>query len=299
MTTLVDAQGDWASGVRVRAAGRDLVRAADGRVRAEADAFAFDLDAGDRILPLDGEPTLPEVLRGRSARHGLRKLVATLRAEGAAAALGPAGGLCDALLDDVPGLLVVGGYGRLYDHVAAAPAQRVPGPAAQVCVGFHELAASGAEYTSTRFLSKDASVDFVPADRLAWHRDADLPIGAVRRRRLLEVRPAAGVVDVSGYFRDTFHRPDGVEVVIHEYGLSARLRAADLVVEVLEAHPGRLPMEYCPLAAAGTEAVIGSPVSVLDRVVRGSLYGPRSCTHLNDELRSLRLVPVLLAALDS
>lgn len=298
MTTQVIARdGDWARGARFQSVGRDLIRGLDGSARVEVDGFAFDVDPADVIVPIAGESTVPEELRGVSARRGLRKRVAELRAVGCLADCGPSGGLCDALLDEVPGVLVVGGYGRMYDEVADAPPQLVRGPAAQVCVGFDRLAASGEPFTSTRFLSKAPSAEFVPADDLAWHHDPMPPNGAVRRRRLLQVRPFDGQVEVVGYFRDTFRRPDGVEVVIHEYGISAMLGGSPLVVEALEAHPGRLPMEHCPLAAVGTSSVIGTPMDEIDGAVRGALRGPRSCTHLNDELRSLRLVPVLMSAL--
>lgn len=298
MTTQVTARdGDWVHGIRFQSVGRDLIHGLDGSVRIEADRIAFDVDPADVIVPIVGEPTVPEVLRGVSARRGLRKRVAELRAEGRLPECGPAGGLCDALLDEIPGVLVVSGYGRMYDEVADAPPQLLRGPAAQVCVGFDRLAASGEPFTSTRFLSRAPSAEFVPADELAWHHDPVPPVGAVRRRRMLQVRPVDDRIEVAGYFRDTFRRPDGVEVVIHEYGISAMLGGSPPVVEALEAHPGRLPMEHCPLAAVGTAAVIGAPVGEIDGAVRGSLRGPRSCTHLNDELRSLRLVPVLMSML--
>lgn len=298
LTLQIDPRGDWRTGSTISAVGRDLAHLPDGEVRVHEERFWLELDSDDLIQSNASGDVLPEGLIGTSAKRGLRKRIIDLRAHGMATELGEAGSLRDALVDDVPGLIVVGGYGRLYDKVVEGPSDtQMRGPASQVCVGFNRLAESGEGFSTTRFLDKEPIAEFVSGDPMAWHDDVEMPVGAIRRRRLLEVAPGAGVFEVRGYFRDTFCRPDGVEVVIHEYGLSATVAGDPLSVESLTAHPGKLPMEYCPMAAVGAQDVAGAQIDSVDGIVRTTLLGPRSCTHLNDELRSLRLVPTLVGQL--
>lgn len=295
---LITPHGSWANGQGVIATGRDL-RRSDGDVRTTDEQFSFDLDAAGLIVPRAGGHTLPEELRGLSAQRGLRKTVARLRAElgdRGDDAFGPVGGLTDTLLDDVVGTCLASGYARLYEGSAQADGGRLPSLMRLTCVGFSTMDRRGEQFdVPAYFATKAPSVEFVTADPLVWHDEPPVSPGSFRRRRMLQVAPMEDRrTAVTGYFRDTFVRPDGVEVVVHEYGLVAALSGDPLVLDTVEAVPGNLPLEHCPLAARSALALGGLPVSQIEPTVRRAMAGPTGCTHLNDELRSLRLVPALL-----
>ncbi|MEQ6900385.1 DUF2889 domain-containing protein [Nocardioides sp. YIM 152588] len=305
VTLQVAPRGSWERGSVLSASVRDL-RRRPGPARELATAYdgvVCELDPSGVVEGCPGEPELEDLLVGLPAQRGLRKALAAERSRhdappGRRRAVGAVGDRRDAILDDVPGFLVASGYGRLYEGVVAGPQGRLRGPVRTVCVGFHQLAEHDEEFSTRRFLDRARAEEFVDADDpLVWHREEPLPPGAVRRRRLVEVaREPSGAVAFDGYFRDTFRRPNGSDLIIHEYGVSARLAGDPLVVERVEARPGDLPMEYCPLATAGLSRLAGSEVAAIDGSVRTELRGVHACTHLNDELRSLRMVPFLLAA---
>jgi hypothetical protein len=149
------------------------------------------------------------------------------------------------------------------------------------------------------------------ADTVGWHELPPLPPSAVRRVRRLDVtrvggggvRTASGVEAAPGaaflvdvVFRDSHQEPTGVEVVVHEYGLTASL-AADGTVLTAVATTGVVPGPQCSLAAASAQRVVGRPVRELREAVARTFSGPSTCTHLNDTLRTLGDLPVLLTAL--
>lgn len=304
-TTLLFAPlGLWSQGQSVTALGRDLSRAANGDVTEHHERFTFDLDTGGLIVPHAAGRSVPEEFRGLSAQRGLRKAMARLRAErtdGGDGLLGPADGLYDALLDDLPGTSVASGYGRLYEGSVGRTDGRISSTMRLTCVGFSTMHQRGEDFDVQRYFeTKPPSVEFVPADPLAWHDDPAMPPSSFRRRRMLQVEPGdGGAITVAGYFRDTFMRPDGVEMVVHEYGLRATVSGDPLILDRAEAVPGNLPLDHCPLAATSARKLEGRPLSQVEAAVRREVAGPTGCTHLNDELRSLRLVPALLAPLSA
>jgi hypothetical protein len=131
-----------------------------------------------------------------------------------------------------------------------------------------------------------------PAD---WHEEPELPPGAMRRRRRIDVIDGP-VRRIDAFFRDSLVRPDGGEEVLHEYTVEARLTDDDRIGAIYAA-PRVLPFGECPRAAAHVGRLVGEPVAELRRVVPTSLRSISSCTHLNDLLRALADVPVLEAAL--
>ncbi len=298
-TLLIVPHGSWADGQAVTAIGRDLTLPRDGEMRSRDERFAFDVDRAGVLARRAEGRTLPAELSGLPAQRGLRKAMARLRAErpdGGDTIFGPVGGLYETLLDDLVGTSLASGYGRLYEGSVGADGA-IASRMMLTCVGFSTMHRRGEEFDVQRYFeTKPPSVEFVPADPLAWHDDVTMPPNAFRRRRLLEVAPAEdGVVPVVGYFRDTFMRPDGVEMVVHEYGLTASVSGDPLVLDRVQAVPGNLPLEHCPLAAGSTARLEGLPLADVEAVVRREVAGPSGCTHLNDELRSLRLVRALLA----
>lgn len=292
-TIAIQPQDTWAKGQTVTARGRDLARNLSGGVSVNHDGFAFDIDTNGRIAPNESDPGVPAELWGLHAQRGLRKNVAHLHL---AQQLGPVDGLYDAMLDDVVGTTIASGYGRLHE----APGQPTDSFASlmrHTCIGFSTMHGRGEQFDVQQyFATKPPSIDFVPSDALAWHEDALMGPNSFRRRRMLQVAPAPnGVVEATGYFRDTFMTPDGTELIVHEYGLNATLSGPTFTIDDIAATPGSLPLDHCPLAARSALMLEGLPASQIDTAVRRDIAGPSACTHLNDELRSLRLVPALLA----
>ena len=136
------------------------------------------------------------------------------------------------------------------------------------------------------------NLDAHEPDPLAWQEMGTLPIGAMRRRRRIDV-VGTGPVEVDAMFRDTYGEPDGSEAVLHEYSLSAMLEGHDLEIVSIEAHPRVLPFWECPLAASAVRDLVGEKVATLRSVVPQKLNSVRSCTHLNDLLRVLADVATL------
>lgn len=298
-TIVVAPRGEWAAGQTLTAVGRDLTRGHGDAVRTHHDKLTFDIDPAGLIVPRSGSRGVPEELWGRPAQQGLRKNVAQLRGaqrDGGEELLGPVDGLYDSMLDDVVGTMLASGYGRLHE----GPRGQTDGFAARMsrsCIGFSTMHARGEEFDVQRYFeTKPPSIEFVPPDVLAWHQDRPMLPRSFRRRRMLQVAPTPdGVVVVTGYFRDTFMTPDGTERVVHEYDLNATVSGPTFILDSIQAEPGDLPLDHCPLAARSALTLKGLSLSEVDGAVRRDLAGPAACTHLNDELRNLRLVPALLA----
>jgi hypothetical protein len=88
-----------------------------------------------------------------------------------------------------------------------------------------------------------------------------------------------------------------VVTILHEYSVEATLSGhADFSEEInpsgetvirCEATARVLPWAECPQAAASAGRVVGTPVSGLRALVKDTLVGTSTCTHLNDLLSSL------------
>lgn len=110
-------------------------------------------------------------------------------------------------------------------------------------------------------------------------------------------RRGGGEVDIDAMFRDTYVRGDGVETIIHEYTLLARVeRTTGLVLES-EATPRVLPWQECPGAVGSAGRITGMTLAELHFRVRQELSGTSTCTHLNDLLRSIADAEALIALL--
>jgi hypothetical protein len=135
-------------------------------------------------------------------------------------------------------------------------------------------------------------------DPLAWHDIGALPVGAMRRRRLVEVTDG-DPLRVFAMFRDTYVQPDGTEMVLHEYTLTADLDPESLVLSGCEAVPRVLPWTECPGAAASAARLDGHDVDDVRALVGREFRGTTTCTHLNDLLRSLADLGPLTSLLTS
>lgn len=198
------------------------------------------------------------------------------------------------LLDDLPVAALIAGYADLYLRAPDEP----PTPSdtakrkvkADICAGWARDA------TMMQAIDREGQIPIpvgpaAPAielsgDPLSWHPIAELPVGAMRRRRRVDVSQPEHLA-IDAMFRDTHVGPDGTETVLHEYALSARADAESLEILDCQAEARVLPWVECPAAAASAGRLAGQRLPELRAFVRQRLVGTSTCTHLNDLLRSL------------
>jgi hypothetical protein len=153
--------------------------------------------------------------------------------------------------------------------------------------------------------AEDPQHNLVPAhdlaqldDPLAWHRVPPPAAHSAMMRRRRRIDVAAGPkITVDALFRDSIWSPDGVETVVHEYGLRAVVDRRSLRLADIVAIPRVLPFATCPAAAANVDLLVGEPLRTFRERVLELVVGTDGCTHLNDALRALAEVPVLMDAL--
>ncbi|HVU74766.1 MAG TPA: DUF2889 domain-containing protein [Mycobacteriales bacterium] len=291
--------------VRVDARARDLLTGPDGEIadvaeqRLEADVTLERTIAALRAAP--AEPAL-DALVGISSAGGFRRAALRAAPEHAAAST-----LLNLLLDDLPAAGHVGGF-------SIGHAAQVPGPMHDLMVqhgpqsGTPDLCAGWAEGGGIMtFLRREGLPPVLtgpPAPVLAgadddpdaWHARPTLTTHAVRRARMLDVWTEGDVVHAHSLFRDSHVDGDGRETVIHEYTLDATLDL-DGTITGCDAQVRVLPWQECPQAIGSARRVIGTSARDLRDRVRHTFTGTSTCTHLNDQLRSLEDVPALAARL--
>lgn len=293
-TTSVDLlrPADPTDPVVVRGRGRDLLTEADGAAVLASGLTQLTV-IGGRVQAITTHPATLEsrALAGRRALVGWRTGVwRQLRGEY------DAGSVLHLLLDEVPGMMVIGGF-------TGADQPRPPGAEPRrridVCAGW------AAESRTVRILETTGAPpppvtppapDLATGDPGGWHTLPGLPERAMSRRRRIDVLPADGVWHVDAMFRDVFVAPDGSERVLHEYGVQGEVAAESGRLLTLRTEPRVLPHTECPRAAGSARMLLGMPIGTFRERVSADLYGPASCTHLNDLLRSLSDVPALAAA---
>lgn len=290
----------------VDARGRDLVTprrgvpetVAKSSVRGRVD-YARDI----ALVGIESEPGQAglERLIGVPVASGFRAKVAEAVPEAA-----DARDLVHLLLDDLPGAVLVSGYavGAAAGHVDMrndrTQAAVFTAGRADLCSGFRrdgtmlrQLRETGILPLPTGPVAPDLESQ---ADPAAWHEYDTLPVGAIRRRRRMDVSSEAGWVRIDAMFRDSHIDSAGLEIVIHEYTLDVLADARDLRIEAIEAVPRVLPWMECTVAAASARALAGRTMGDLRTWVRRQLSGTSTCTHLNDVLRSLDDVDRLTTA---
>jgi hypothetical protein len=217
------------------------------------------------------------------------------------------------LLDDVAAATLIAPFAwsqsaddwmeRAAERIAAAadaprPSRR---PMEGICAGFRPgssaLAPDGTVNLGQRHNVASVPPIVLPEDPIGWHELLPHPQVAMRRARRIDVWADDGAVAVDAMFRDSCWRPDGTEVAVHEYGLDARIDPAAGVLTHVSAEARVLPYPECPAAEANAEWMTGSVVRDLRADVLARLRGVDSCTHLNDALRALAEVPVLIPSL--
>jgi hypothetical protein len=206
------------------------------------------------------------------------------------------------LLDDLPGAGLVSGYSML--HADAVPRSRPDeylGARSDMCAGW---AHDGSMMVMLREHGQNPTPLGPPAPELAradddmgWHALADLPPHGMRRiRRIDVIAPSgdAGSHHLDVFFRDSHVDDHGAETVVHEYSVVADVDEATRTVLDIEANADVLPWMECPAAVGSATRLIGHGLDDLRPWVRETFVGTSTCTHLNDVLRGLTDVNVLL-----
>ncbi|MEZ0351954.1 DUF2889 domain-containing protein [Mycobacterium sp. pR1184] len=279
---------------------RDLKTARDGtateagRARLEAT-----VEMVARVVHrLELEPAVADLhLVGAPAMSGFRAAV-----DKAAPDLRPRRDLRYTLLDDVPVATLISGHALSASGALGNGTKSGYLPVADQCAGF---VTGGLLMTS--FRSGDPAVVTGPtapaledpADPLAWHDMAPLPIHGMRRRRRLDLHQGSDSPEmlIDAIFRDSYVRADGTETIIHEYTLDASVDPDTGVILSSEAVPRVLPWRECPGAAASSTQIVGMRLDELGFRVRQELFGTSTCTHLNDLLRSMADAAALISLL--
>lgn len=293
----------------VDARARDLLTTGDGleadtvvldevRVVLRADGASYEIreiratgagTGAPRPESLDG---LVGARAGRGFRAAVGRLLPELEASRAPLLL---------LLDDLPGATLVSGYALLRSDDIGQVAAEAFEARADVCSGWvrdgammRAIRETGRTPTPVGPVSPSLARS---DDPLAWHDIPELPPGATRRRRRIDVHapavpPASHRVDVM--FRDSHADDDGLETSIHEYAVDAEVDGRTRTVAGIEAAPRVLPWVECPAAADSATRLVGRPLADLRSHVRETFTGITTCTHLNDVLRGLADVDALV-----
>ncbi|WP_106401541.1 DUF2889 domain-containing protein [Actinocorallia populi] len=285
----------------LRLRGRDLRTgpAGEAELLAEASGEAVvDYHDGKTLLELRTDPARPALaeLCGRSVASGFRRGLDVLDP-----ALIDECDLLYLLLDDVPVTTLVSGHAVTVERLPGSeiPPERRRHFPADLCAGF---VTGGTLISGVLELGTPPVVTgpLAPAlddpdDPAGWHDMDPLPPTGMRRSRRIDVSPARdgrSEAEIEALFRDSYVLGDGRETVIHEYTLTARAR--DGVVTECRAQARVLPWTECPGAVASAGRIAGVRLDELRSHVRTRFAGVSTCTHLNDMLRSLHDVPVLL-----
>lgn len=277
---------------------RDAVTDDDGQLRVvDSGLFTLLVDA-ERVTSLVAHPTPDglERLVGRRPLVGWRTgLWRYLREEL------DAGTALHQILDEVPGGVVISGFtGRKVEVTpmpkpSAAPAE--PRRRLDVCAGWAAQGRAARIFRETGVSPPPVTPPAPPLvsddDPRGWHTLARLPVGGMSRRRRIDVSYRDGGVVAAAMWRDTFVDPEGVERVLHEYEVDVLLNPDTWTVEAVRTSPRVLPHTECPLAAPSAQTIVGLPVADLRDRVSADIFGPSSCTHLNDLLRGITDTPAL------
>jgi hypothetical protein len=209
------------------------------------------------------------------------------------------------LLDDLAGSTLIAGFAYFVwrDQIPGFEERRSSAPRREmenICSGFRSGASSlRPDGTQSALPQNTARVPSLadPDDPLGWHELDGHPPVAMRRARRIDVSSENRHLAIDAMFRDSCWTPDGDEVAVHEYHLTAEADPASGTLTAVIAEPRVLPYAECPGAAPNVTRLVGTQLRELRRQVLQELRGVDCCTHLNDALRSLAEVPVLAAAL--
>ncbi|HVU71410.1 MAG TPA: DUF2889 domain-containing protein [Mycobacteriales bacterium] len=245
---------------------------------------------GRRLTAISVTPTVPglDALLGLSAASGFRAHLLDLDLDQTS--------LEHQLLDDVPTTVLVSGYatqagGPIPTIVRRSKHHFIPDQCAGWVSGgsiMVEIDAYGAPPVVTGPPRPPAAdTEGLP----------ELPPHGMRRQRRTDVHVVDGEIRVTSWFRDSHMSAEGRPTVIHEYDVELTAAVETGVVRTATAVARSLPWVECPSAVSSAGRLVGRNLADLRADVRRELTGIGTCTHLNDQLRSLADVPALASNL--
>ncbi len=288
-----------AGGIVVDARGRDLITGRSGQIGQRDQRLRAVLGPDRSLQSAEADPPEPRLsqLLGAVVGPGFRS-----RMTQALVDLAERRTLLHALLDDLPGAILVSGYAIQRSMPAAAPAAPPAGgafsehvrAAEDMCAGWASDATIMVTFRSTGSvptpMGPPAPRLEPPGDPMSWHRMEPLPTRATRRRRRLDLVPPSPrqpVWTFDSHFRDSYRDAEGVETAVHEYLVDGWLDDACQHVGEARAEARVLPWMECPAAVGSADRMAGRALADLRSAVRAEFVGTTTCTHLNDTFRSL------------
>jgi hypothetical protein len=209
------------------------------------------------------------------------------------------------LLDDISGASLIAGFAwsQWTDRWMSSDTERPARPDMEgVCIGFAPGGSALVEIRSGQMTHRTQAVAPLvnPDDRHGWHELAELPEVSMRRARRIDVwrDPVDGTIMIDSGFQDSAGNPDHGRVAVHEYVLRASADPDAMTLTSVDPDARILPYLTCPNAVDTATMVVGTPLAELRSTVLERLARTNGCTHLNDALRALAEVPVLLGHLD-
>lgn len=293
---------DWPEGragpMRLIGRARDILTTRSAMVPTLCGEAAFEAFlAPDRtVVSIAAEPeraVLKDMVGQRAGGH-LRKVIDTLLPEERRA-----GTPLHLILDDISGTSLIASWAwSLWDPDWLANMEKMKADPKfagfsreNICAGLR-TGSSGLSFSAAGVATEDLCD---PNDPDGWHQRPDSQGPTMRRARRIDVRLDDGRIRIDAHFQDSATTPEGGRSALHEYRIRAAADPATLELVMLEAEPRVLPFAECPAAAANVTRLLGTPLPMLRAMVLEQLRGTAGCTHLNDALRALAEVPVLLA----
>jgi hypothetical protein len=284
--------------------GRDLLTTAAGEARTLSQTtFRAEVAYLDKrtVAAIESDPAEPALagLVGERTGSGFRT-----RVDEALPGHRDSESLLYQLLDDVTVAVLISGY-------VLSTLPLAPPPAAEAAMRRNENVCAGWRSGATIMVGIDETgrppmvvgpelPGLLPDDDpLSWHELPTLPEHGMRRHRRIDAWPNDdGLVSVDCFFRDAHMSDEGTETAIHEYAVTATVDPESEVVVDGAADPRVLPWVECPPAADSAGRIADVALGDLRRTVRTTFTGTTTCTHLNDQLRSLAGVRALLPMLE-
>jgi hypothetical protein len=287
-----------AAGMRMVGRARDVLtpRAGGAPVICAEDSFEARLGPERDLVSIAAEPARPGLsgLVGARGGSGLRRVIAQVVPEEQRNATP-----LHLILDDIAGTSLVASWAwsQWDPNWLANAARGIDLEAAfrsreNVCIAF-------TPGSSAFNLDEDRSGTAVPdlrnpEDPEGWHAftSQDGSVGMRRARRIdiwLDDR-----INMDAAFQDSATTPQGGRAAVHEYRLSATADPQSLQILTVTADPRVLPHSECPSATGNLTRLVGTPLPALREKVLAELRGAAGCTHLNDAMRALADVAVLL-----
>jgi hypothetical protein len=205
------------------------------------------------------------------------------------------------LLDDISGASLIApfAWSRWSEAWLERPGRRRGAPNMEgVCIGFRPGSGALREIAQGPPGDRARPVGPLvhPDDPQGWHALPEHTGASMRRARRIDVW-LDGEIQIDAAFQDSATDPQHGRVAVHEYRITASADLATGTLLSLAPDARILPFMECPSAAARALDLVGAPLSELRSVVLERLARTNGCTHLNDALRALAEVPVLIQEL--